>query len=129
MHLDVPWSVDDVPCTDVPWTMDHVENLASFAREVAEQEQGEFLNQRGFCGRKGFEMDRCTFSCTMYRCTMTHSRLTAVRPAGKSCAFVQTALRPSAVLYHVFDNVRFAHVFGGIAEGRTAVGRSVSHFR
>ena len=49
--------------------------------------------------------------CTMYRWTMTHSRLTAVRPAGKSCAFVQTALRPSAVLYHVFDYVRVAHVF------------------
>ena len=34
-------------------------------------------------------------SVTMYdvRCTMTHSRPTAVRPSGKSCAFVQTALR------------------------------------
>ena len=39
---------------------------------------------------------------------MTHSRLTAVRPAGKRCAFVQTALRPSAVLHHVGNLASFA---------------------
>ena len=73
------------------WTMDffmyHVPMYRvpciKFARCRAKRKQGEFLNQRGFCGRKGFEMDRWTFSCTMYRCTM----------------------------YHVFDNVRVAHVF------------------
>ena len=35
------------------------------------------------------------------RWTLTHSRPTAVHPAGKSCAFVQTALQPSAVLNDV----------------------------
>ena len=34
--------MDHVRCT-----MDHVGNLASFAREVAKQEQGEFLNRCG----------------------------------------------------------------------------------
>ena len=36
--------------------MYHVRNLASSAREAAEQEQAEFLKRRAFCVRKGFEM-------------------------------------------------------------------------
>ena len=56
----VPWTRNDVPCTDGPFemyhgpcTVYHVGNLASFAREAAKQEQGKFLNQCAFCVRKG----------------------------------------------------------------------------
>ena len=52
-----------------PCTVYHVGNLASCARGVAEQEQGEFLKRRGFGSGKVL---RWTLSCTIYRCTVYH---------------------------------------------------------
>ena len=50
-------------------TVYHVGSLASCARGVAKQEQGEFLKRRGFGSGKVL---RWTLSCTMYRWTVYH---------------------------------------------------------
>ena len=41
-------------CTMYRCTMDHVGNLASFAREAAKREQGKFLNRRAFLCQERF---------------------------------------------------------------------------
>ena len=50
-----------------PCTVYHVRNLASFARGVAEQEQGKFLKRRGFVSGKAL---RCTMDPFMYHVPM-----------------------------------------------------------